>query len=127
MILKKFLATFASNNWQIIFSKVSLESIVLQTHKETLSTTLITWLLLATIRNAIANYIKACRTFYKYKPTQSTHLASLQNITISKSLHTWGLGLANSINSSFMSLPKSTAEYQATKSNYRLVNNITPQ
>jgi hypothetical protein len=69
MILKKILATFASNNWQIIFSRVSLESIMLQTHKETLSTTLITWLLLATMRNATADYIKVCHTFYKYEPT----------------------------------------------------------
>jgi hypothetical protein len=69
MILKKFLATFASNNWQIIFSRVSLESIMLQTHKETLPTTLTTWLLLATMRNATADYIKVCHTFYKYKPT----------------------------------------------------------
>jgi hypothetical protein len=69
MILKKFLATFASNNWQIIFSRVSIGSIVLQAHKETLPTTLITWLLLATMRNATADYIKVCHTLYKHKPT----------------------------------------------------------
>ena len=77
------------------------------------------------MRNATANCIKVCHTFYKYRPTWSTHLASLQNMTLLKSFHIWVLGLANSINSSFMGLPKFIVELKATESNYRSVSNIT--